>query len=92
MSASLHTIAAGAAPSLPSEYIVYAPTLLPAPRGNASTAPATDLPNSSWSLSRTTPVLLSTAPRKLIGAADSTTGPAALPRTMILTVTASRPL
>lgn len=90
-SASLHTIAAGAAPLLPSEYIVYAPTLLPDPRGNASTAPAIDLPNSGCPLSRTSPVFLSTAPRKLIGSDESSTVPAALPRTITLTLTPPHP-
>ena len=49
------------------EYIVYAPTLLPTPKGKTRIFSARYLPKRSCFSSLILPVFLSTAPRKFIG-------------------------
>src|SRR5579872_7272715 len=67
------------------EYRVYAPTLLPTPKGNASILPPIDFPKRSCFLSCTIPVFLSIPPRKFIGFLATSKEPFAFPRTITLT-------
>jgi len=71
--------------------MVYAPTLLPIPFGKTRMEPAIFFPNRSCFWSVTSPVFLSTEPRKLIGWLDLTTLPETFPLTIVFRVNLSHP-